>query len=88
LVAEQHEAEQPGQPGQQAAEVDQIVRIRDCDFPAGSYDPDTGECYETAPKPLTRAATNKDVRQALEELSGRRQSNDDAYVIPVFIGGR
>lgn len=85
LKAEQHEAEQPGQ---QAAEVDQIVRIRDCDFPADSYDPDTGECYETPPKPSKRAATNKAVSQALQELSGRKQSNDDTYVIPVFIGGR
>ena len=85
LKAEQHEAEQPGQ---QAAEVDQIVRIRDCDFPADSYDPDTGEFYEAPPKPSKRAATNKAVSQALQELSGRKQSNDDTYVIPVFIGGR
>jgi hypothetical protein len=85
LKAEQHEAEQPGQ---QAAEVDQIVRIRDCDYPADSFDPDTGEFFEAVPKPSKKAATDKAVIQALAELSGRKQSNDDAYVIPVFIGGR
>jgi hypothetical protein len=83
LKAEQHEAEQPGQ---QAAEVEQIERIRDCDFPADSFDPDTGEFFEAAPQPSNRAATNKTVNQALAELSSRKQRNDDTYDIPVFIG--
>lgn len=43
LVAEQHD---PEYLKQQAADAIQTVRIRDCDLPADSYDPETGEFYK------------------------------------------
>lgn len=61
--AEQHEAEQTGQ---RANEVNQIVRIRDCDFTPDNYDPETGEFYmPPAARPSAKAAADRWVRQKL-----------------------
>lgn len=43
LKAEHHD---PENLGQQEADAIQTVRIRDCDLPAGSYDPETGEFHK------------------------------------------
>ncbi|WP_090141130.1 plasmid recombination protein [Limnohabitans sp. DM1] len=64
----QHEAEQPGR---QAAELGQIVRIRECDFPAGSYDPDTGDFYPQIPaRKSAKAEADHWVREALHGAHG------------------
>lgn len=86
LKAEQHEAQQPGQ---QAAEVDQIVRIRDRDLDPNNYDPETGEIYERpkAKASTGKATTDKAVKLALTKLEAFRTRVEDfeGYAIPVMI---
>jgi Plasmid recombination enzyme len=66
--AVRHEAEQSGQ---QAAEVGQIVRIRDSDFLADSYNPDTGEFYSQVPsRTSAKAAADRWVLGALQKGTG------------------
>jgi hypothetical protein len=67
LKAEHHEAEQPGQ---QAAEVGQIIRIRDCDYLPDSYDPDTGEFYRPPPaRQSMKAEADRWVKQSISKLA-------------------
>lgn len=50
----------------QAAGADQIVRVRDSDLMADSYDPETGEFYKPPPaQPSTRTEADRWVREAL-----------------------
>jgi Plasmid recombination enzyme len=63
-------AELPDKP---AAGSDQIVRIRDSDLMADSYDPDTGEFYRPPPaRPSARAKADCWVREGLGAVRGQR----------------
>jgi hypothetical protein len=63
LVAEQNEAEQPGH---QAADGDNIIRVRDSELDATSYNPDTGEFFRRPPaRPSARNQADRWVREAL-----------------------
>lgn len=56
-------------PEEPSSEIDQIVRVRDCDFTPDSYDPDTGEFYR--PPEIKRSAKIQADRWVSQALTRR-----------------